>query len=134
METKNKGSLMIKMNRNGDKTIMFNPVNGTVWLTKSELIQLFDVYQQTINACIDMILKAGVFNIENVCKYNLIGNTTKNTIKYEVYEFNFEFIVAMAFRIRSENAEIFRKWIINQAFIKEKFLQIPAIVQDYQWN
>ena len=79
METKNKGSLMIKMNRNGDKTIMFNPVNGTVWLTKSELIQLFDVYQQTINACIDMILKVGVFNIEDVCKYNLIANTTTNT-------------------------------------------------------
>jgi Virulence protein len=134
METKNKGSLMIKMNRNGDKTIMFNPVNGTVWLTKGELIQLFDVYQQTINACIDMILKAGVFNIEDVCKYNLIGNTTKNTIKYEAYEFNFEFIIAMAFRVRSENAEILRKWIINQVFTKEKLLQVPAIIQNYQWN
>jgi Virulence protein len=134
METRNKGSLMIKMNRNGDKTIMFNPVNGTVWLTKGELIQLFDVYQQTINACIDMILKAGVFNIEDVCKYNLIGNTTKNTIKYEAYEFNFEFIIAMAFRVRSENAEILRKWIINQVFTKEKLLQVPAIIQNYQWN
>ena len=134
METKNKGSLMIKMNRNGDKTIMFNPVNGTVWLTKSELIQLFDVYQQTINACINAVLKEGNFNIEDVCKYNLIGNTTKNTIKYEVYEFNFEFIVAMAFRIRSENADILRKWIINQVFVEERFLQIPAIIQDYQWN
>jgi Virulence protein len=134
METRNKGSLMIKMNRNGDKTIMFNPVNGTVWLTKSELIQLFDVYQQTINACINAVLKEGIFNIEDVCKYNLIGNTTKNTIKYEVYEFNFEFIVAMAFRIRSENADILRKWIINQVFVEERFLQIPAIIQDYQWN
>ena len=134
METKNKGSLMIRMNRNGDKTIMFIPVNGTVWLTKSELIQLFDVYRQTINACINAVLKASTFNIEDVCKYNFIGNTTKKKIEYEAYEFNFEFIVAMTFRIRSENAEILRKWIINQVFVKERFLQIPAIIQDYQWN
>ena len=134
METADKGVLTIKTDNEYRKSVEFIPVNGTVWLTKSELIQLFDVYQQTINACINAVLKEGIFNIEDVCKYNLIGNTTKNTIKYEVYEFNFEFIVAMAFRIRSENADILRKWIINQVFVEERFLQIPAIIQDYQWN
>ena len=83
METTDKGTLRIKADNTNNKSVEFIPVNGTVWLTKGEVIQLFDVYQQTINACIDMILKAGVFNIEDVCKYNLIGNTTKNTIKYE---------------------------------------------------
>jgi Virulence protein len=134
METTDKGALIIKTDNTNNKSIIFKPVNGTVWLTKGELIQLFDVYRQTINACINAVLKAGIFNIEDVCKYNLIADTTKNTIKYEAYEFNFEFIVAMAFRIRSENAEILRKWIINQVFVKERFLQAPAIIQDYQWN
>ena len=134
METTNKGTLRIKANNTNNNSVEFIPVNGTVWLTKGELIQLFDVYRQTINACINAVLKAGTFNIEDVCKYNLIANTTKNKIKYEAYEFNFEFIIAMAFRVRSENAEILRKWIINHVFTKEKLLQVPAIIQNYQWN
>jgi len=134
MEIIDRGVLTIKTDNEYRKSVEFIPVNGTVWLTKGELIQLFDVYRQTINACINAVFKAGTFNIEDVCKYNLIADTTKKKIEYEAYEFNFEFIVAMTFRIRSENAEMLRKWIVNQVFVEERFLQIPAIIQDYQWN
>jgi len=134
MKTTDKGTLRIKTNNTNNKSVIFIPVNGTVWLTKSELIQLFGVYRQTINACINAVLKADTFSVEDVCKCNLIADTTKKKIEYEAYEFNFEFIIAMAFRIHSENAEMLRKWIINQVFVKERFLQVPAIIQNYQWN
>jgi len=44
METTDKGVLTIKTDNEYCKSVVFIPVNGTVWLTKSELIQLFDVF------------------------------------------------------------------------------------------
>jgi hypothetical protein len=115
--------------------VVFHPVNGTVWLSKCELIGLFGVYTQTINACIAAILKTEVFDPKEICKCHLIAQTGKNKIRYEPYEFNLVFIVAMAFRMDSENAEILRKWIIKQILMRNVPLSVPIMnIQDYEWN
>lgn len=136
MDTKDRGVLTIETDSNNCKRVIFNPINGTVWLTKCELIELFGIYGQTVNACIDAIFKANVFHPEETCKCNLIASTGKSGIKYAPYEFNLMFIVAMAFRIDSENAEILRKWIISRMLI-EKMVLLPMSImntQNYEWN
>jgi len=45
METIDKGTLIIEIDNENRKSVVFNPVNGTVWLRKCELIELFDVYR-----------------------------------------------------------------------------------------
>jgi hypothetical protein len=133
METTDKGILTIKTDNDNNKSVVFNPANGTVWLSKCELIELFDVYRQTVDACIQGICKPNIFNMETVCKCNYIVKAGK--IEYDPYEFNLEFIIAMAFRINSVNAQILREWIISKVLRhKTVFFQIPAIIQDYQWN
>jgi hypothetical protein len=64
METTEKGILKIKMNNDNRKSVVFNPVNGTIWLRKCELIELFDVYRQTIDACIQGLCKGNMFDME----------------------------------------------------------------------
>ena len=71
--------------------------------------------------------------METVCKCNYIVKAGK--IEYDLYEFSLEFIIAMAFRIGSENAKILREWAIREILRpKVVFLQTPPISQDYQWN
>ena len=133
MEATDRGTLTIITNSENRKSVVFNPVNGTVWLRKCELIELFDVYRQTVDACIQSIIKANMFDMETVCKCNCIVKSGK--IEYEPYEFSLEFIIAMAFRINSANAKVLREWIVRKIIhSKTVFLQMPIISQDYQWN
>ena len=83
METTDKGTLRISTDNENHKSVMFNPINGTVWLRKCELIELFDVYRQTIDTCIQSICKTNIFDMKEVCKCNRIAKTGK--IDYEPY-------------------------------------------------
>ena len=134
MKTTERGILEIKTDESYRKSVIFSPVNGTVWLRKCELIELFGVYRQTIDACIQGICKSNMFDMEEVCKCNCIVKVSK--IEYEPYEFSFEFIIAMAFRINSLNAEILRQWVLNQLISsKSMVLEILTIDnQNYNWN
>lgn len=136
METKDRGILTIETDSDNQKRVIFNPVNGTVWLTKSELIELFGVYRQTVNACIDAIFKANVFHAEDNSKCHLIASKGKSGIRYDPYEFNLMFVIAMAFRVDSENTGILREWILNQIPAQKSiFLQIPITnIPNYKWN
>lgn len=136
MTGENKGVISITTDEkdNNQKKVIFAPVDGTVWLTKNELTELFGVYTQTVNACIEAILRDNVFYAEDNCKCNLVADTGKNKIRYEPYGFNLMFIIAMAFRIHSPNAKVLRKWILEQ-LISPKLMDIhlPA-GQRHQWN
>jgi hypothetical protein len=133
MDTTDKGILTIKTDNNNNKSVVFNPVSGTVWLRKCELIELFGVYRQTIDACIQSMSKANMFDMETVCKCNCIVKAGR--IEYEPYEFSFEFVIAMAFRIGSGNAKILREWILGKILhLKTVFLQVPIISQYHHWN
>jgi hypothetical protein len=133
MKATGNGILKIETDSDNRKSVVFNPANGTVWLRRCELIELFDVYRQTIDACIQAIYKDNMFDMEVVCKCNCIVKTSK--VEYEPYEFSLEFIIAMAFRISSHNAQILRGYFICEILRpKTVFLQIPGVIQDYQWN
>lgn len=85
--------------------------NGIVSVPQSgEILMaaLYEVYVQTINANIKAILKSGVV------KADISGSATVagNIIMPDVY--GLEMIIALAFRIRSYNAEVLRKWIIKK--------------------
>jgi Virulence protein len=135
METIDKGTLMITIDENNCKSVLFNPVNGTVWLTKCELVELFGIYTQTINACINTISNANIFRMDEVCKCHLIAKTGKNTIRYDPYKFSLEFIIAMAFRIDSENSKLLRKWFLDEIIhSKAILLRILVNKQNYEWN
>jgi hypothetical protein len=99
-----------------EKKIMIVPVNGTVWLSDWQIAQLFEVYQAKISSNIRSILKSGVLISEDVyyCYHYANGNS--------VDLYNLEMITALAFRIQSRNAKIFRNWLMEQACSKQTSL------------
>lgn len=88
------------------------PSGETVWLTKHQIADLFGVFVSTVRNNIRSIYKSGLLQRGNVVLQHqtAIGKTI------ELY--NFEMIVALAFRIRSEKAEVFRTWVIRCAVHK----------------
>jgi hypothetical protein len=93
----------------GEKKIKIVPVNGTVWLSDWQIAQLFEVFQAKISSNIWSILKSGILRAEDVfcCYHYENGNC--------VDLYNLEMITALAFRIHSPKADLFRKWLMKQA-------------------
>ena len=98
---------------NGQVTIC-STTNG-VWLTQSQIVDLFGVFTAAVSTNIRAIRKRGVLHEEHVCRRTRCrdGNI--------VERYSLEMIVALAFRLKSENAEVFRRWIVERA-------TTPAIV------
>ncbi|MFV0587971.1 hypothetical protein [Bacteroides reticulotermitis] len=132
MKTTSKGTLTIIMDRNNNPRVLFEPINGTVWLRKAELPSLFGARVQTIQTCLNSILKEGVIDVEKTCKYELY--VRGNRVRYDVREVNLEVIIAMAFRIRSPQAEALRGWFIQRCLYPRISNHLPDMERRADWN
>lgn len=103
---------------NGQVTI--RPATNGVWLTQSQITDLFGVFTAAVSANIRVILKSGVLHEERVCRRTRCrdGNI--------VERYSLEMIVALAFRLKSENAEVFRQWIVERVTTPEVVWKMPT--------
>jgi len=101
------------------RVIIRSNANG-VWLTQSQIADLFGVFASAVNANIRSILKSGVMDENRVfCRTRCRNGNL-------VERYDFEMITALAFRLKSEKAEVFRKWIVERATTPEIVWKIPT--------
>jgi hypothetical protein len=98
--------------------------NGTVWMSEYEIACLFEVFVAKVSGNIRSILKSNVLRADEVCYCYYYANGGSVDL------YNLEMITALAFRIHSHKADLFRKWLMKQAakqssdFFKCKNLRI----------
>lgn len=73
-----------------------------------EIANLFDIFYQTAKREIRTIEKAGIAG------GNYSGSCTVEGSKIYPDYYGLEMIIAVAFRVQSANADVFRKWIIHR--------------------
>lgn len=98
-----------------NRRVTIRPITNGVWLTQSQIADLFGVFTAAVNANIRAILKSGVLDEDRVIRRTRCRNGNI------VERYNLEMITALAFRLKSENAEAFRQWIVERT-------TTPAIV------
>ena len=103
---------------NGQITI--HSAANRVWLTQSQIADSFGVFTAAVNANIRAILKSGVLREDRVVRRTRCRNGNI------VERYNLEMITALAFRLKSENAEVFRQWIIERVTKPTVVWKIPA--------
>ena len=114
---------IITMTDNGIVT-----VSGHVRMSVSEIADLFGIYYRTAKRHIRAIEKAGI--AEGDYTMSCIADGLKVYPDY----YGLEMIIALAFRIQSKNAEIFREWVCKKATQKD-ILEMPIIsIQNYMLN
>ena len=89
--------------------VIIRPVAGTVWMTKHQIADLFGCFVAKVTSNIPAILKSGVLNESRACRLHRY----KDGGGVELY--NLEMIIALAFRIDTRNADIFRLWLMERA-------------------
>ena len=93
-----------------------------VWMTVTEISELFGATAGVVTAGITGVLKIDVLNDYEVCKYI----TLENGNGADVY--NMEVITALAFRLDTRNTSIFRKWLTRKAVAPTR-TAAPIIIQ-----
>nr|WP_302614667.1 protein-tyrosine kinase [uncultured Alistipes sp.] len=101
--------------------VTIRPTDGSVWLTQHQIADLFCVFVSAVGANIRSIRKSDVLCEDAACRMKRY----KDGSSVEVY--SLEMIAALAFRLRSEKAEIFRRWIIERATTPEVVWKMPTI-------
>lgn len=102
------------------QTVRMNAVQGTVWLSEHQIADLFKVFVSKVSSNIRSIIKNRLLREEEV----------KYTHQFEsgsVDLYNLEMITALAYRIDSNEAEVFRKWTTGRQTAREKVTE-PIVV------
>jgi hypothetical protein len=108
--------------KRGEITISENGVNiiaenGIVWMSEYEITRLFEVFVAKVSSSIRSILKSDILWKSEVCYCYYY----KNGGSVDLY--NLEMITALAFRIHSPKADLFRKWLIKRAVEQPVFVK-----------
>ncbi len=96
----------------------------SVWMTEAEIVELFGTTAGAVHTGIKTIFKENVLHDYDVCKCIRLdsGNSA------EVY--NMEVVIALAFRLNTYPASVFRKWLVKTATAPRR--TTPPIVIRYK--
>ena len=92
-----------------------------VWLTRHQIADLFGVFVPAVGSNIRSILKSGILCEDRV--YRRERNRDGGIV--ELY--SLEMIAALAFRLKSGNAEAFRRWLVRRATTTAVVWQLPGM-------
>lgn len=112
----NTASIIIEEGR-----VTIRPSAGDVWLTQYEIADLFGVFVSGVSSNIRSIFKNEILREDAVCRHKDNGNGSTLTL------YNLEMITALAFRLKSRQAQHFRRWITEQALNPVILWKIPGM-------
>ena len=96
--------------------------NDTVWLTQSQMAELFGVDRTSIVRHIRNIYKSEELDQNSTCAKNAQVRTEGHrSILREIPYYNLDMIISVGYRVNSKNATSFRRWatsVLKQYIIK----------------
>lgn len=84
-----------------------------VWMTAWEMADLFGVTVGKVNAAVKAVRKSDILNDHEICRYMRL----ENGFHADVY--SPEIIIAVAFRLNTCHAHLFRRWLVGRVTAKE---------------
>lgn len=105
-----RGYIKIKENNDNQLIVEAKLVNCTLWMTKHEIADLFNVFVSSIGNNLRAIFKSGVLQEENVTRIHKYEN---NGRQYEMTLYSLEALIFVSYRIASFEAQAFREWLMK---------------------
>jgi hypothetical protein len=105
-----RGYIKIKENSENQLIVEAKLVNCTLWMTKHEIADLFNVFVNSVGNNLRAIFKSGILREENVTRIHKFEN---NGRQCEVTEYNLEALIFVSYRIASFESRAFREWLMK---------------------
>lgn len=97
---------------------------SNIWMTEAEIVELFGTTAGVVSSAIKAIIKSDALNDYEVCKCIRLDNGNNADV------YNMEVIIALAFRLNTYPASVFRKWLVKRATAPRR--TTPPIVIRYK--
>lgn len=115
-------SIEIYSSQDGSIQLKVKLENDTVWLTQSQMAELFGVDRTSIVRHIRNIYKSEELDQNSTCAKNAQVRTEGHrSILREILYYNLDMIISVGYRVNSKNATSFRRWatsVLKQYLIK----------------
>ncbi len=131
-------NLILYTSDNGDVSIQVRYEDGTFWLTQKRMAELFNVSVSTINEHLKSIFNTGELTEEaTIRKFRIVQNEGTRQVTREVAFYPLDAIIAVGYRVNSEQATYFRKWatkVLNSFITKGYVLDKQRLKQGDQFG
>ncbi|WP_308745041.1 RhuM family protein [uncultured Bacteroides sp.] len=104
----NRGNIVIYQTKDGKMSIDVKLENETVWLTLSQITELFDRDKSVISRHISNVFREGELDRSSVVAKN--ATTASDGKIYQVEYFNLDVIISVGYRVKSQRGTQFRIW------------------------
>lgn len=101
---------------------MVSITGANVWMTDYEITELLGVTSGAVRSHIKSIFKSGILSESDTYRYILLENGNRADA------YNMEMITALAFRLNSLPAKIFREWMVRKVVTPPRSAQ-PIVLQ-----
>ena len=83
-----------------------------IWLTQKMMAALYDVDVRTINEHIKKIYSDSELEEDSTIRnFRIVQNEGARQVQRETNHYNLQMIIAVGFKVNSERAVLFRKWV-----------------------
>lgn len=104
----NRGKIVIYQTKDGNTSIDVKLENETVWLTLSQITELFDRDKSVVSRHISNVFREGELDRNSVVAKN--ATTASDGKIYQVEYFNLDVIISVGYRVKSQRGTQFRIW------------------------
>ncbi len=95
-----------------DESVEMRYEDENIWLTQKMMAQLYDVEISTINEHIAKIFEDSELEKNSTIRnFRIVQIEGSRSVNREVLHYNLQMIIAVGFKVNSERAVQFRKWI-----------------------
>lgn len=116
------GEIIIYQSADGKNKLDVKLENETVWLSQSQLVDLYQTSKSNISEHIKNIFNEGELTKEStVRKFRTVQNEGNRQVSREVDYYNLDMIISLGYRIKSSIATQFRIWATER--IKEYIIK-----------
>lgn len=103
--------ILIYQNQDGNIKIDVRLQEETVWLTQTQLQQLFDKSKATISEHIKNVFEEGELNPQaTVRKFRTVQKEGNREVEREIDHYNLDVIISVGYRVKSVQGTQFRIW------------------------
>ncbi len=121
-----KGDILIYQNQDGNIKIDVRLEQDTVWLTQSQLCELFDKSKATVSGHIKHIFDEGELVEDSVVRK--FRTTAQDGKSYNTNFYNLDVIISVGYRVKSQQGTQFRIWATQR--LKEYIIKGFALNDD----
>lgn len=115
----NKSDIILYQSEDGQTLVDVRLENETVWLSQTQMVELFDRNKRTVSEHIRNVFKEGELD-ENAVVRN-IRTTAADGKSYQTNFYNLDVIISVGYRVKSQRGTQFRIWATS--VLKEHLVQ-----------